>query len=379
MKTEATGGIRSHVLALDGVRGLAILLVLADHLLASNLSTGNRFFDTVNAVRGAMWVGVDLFFVLSGFLITGILFDSVSGKGYFKNFYVRRVLRIFPLYYGFLLVLLCLTHPLHLHWHAMQYILLTYTQNLGIFTRDYTGFTPAPFINLNHFWSLAVEEQFYLVWPLIVFFVRDARKLILTAVALSLGALILRFVLVADGAPKYMVYVLIGCRADALMIGGILALLVRTRARVAVMRYSGFVFLAGFLILSGVGVYLHGFQFDNHFINTLGYSIIAVTFAGLIGSTIGRPAWTGIAFENGFMRFFGKYSYGIYVFHYSLDAAYTSTLRRWLGATFHSKAIAAGLGGLTVASLTVLVAFISYELYEKRFLKLKKYFEAQHT
>ena len=369
-------GSRLHLPALDGVRGLAILLVLVHHLLASNLATGNRFIDAVNAIREASWVGVDLFFVLSGFLITGILFDSLSSQGYFKNFYVRRVLRIFPLYYGFLLVLICLTYPLHLHWNGMQYTLLTYTQNLGMFTGNYTvRFSPAPFINLDQFWSLAVEEQFYLIWPLILFMVRDLRKLILTASALSVCALVLRVVLVAHGAPKNEIYMMIGCRADSLMIGGILALLLRTSARAALLRYSGFAFLAGCLILFSIGVYCRGFPSDNHFVDTFGYSMIAITFAGLVGATLARPSWTRMAFENGFMRFFGKYSYGIYVFHFSLDAAFTGMLRRWLDATFHSKAIGVGLGGLVVTLLTVFVAVLSYQLYEKRFLELKKYFE----
>lgn len=147
-----------HVPALDGVRGLAILLVLMAHLLVANTQTGNRLLNALVRIRGIGWSGVDLFFVLSGFLITGILYDSVSTTGYFKNFYARRFLRIFPLYYGFLLLLICLTHPLRLQWHGTQYVLLSYTQNLGIFTRDYTSFRPAAFINLNHFWSLAVEE-----------------------------------------------------------------------------------------------------------------------------------------------------------------------------------------------------------------------------
>src|SRR5205814_5173733 len=103
------------------------------------------------------------------------------------------------LYFGFLLALICLTHPLHLLWQGKQYILLTYTQNLGIFTYDYAGFRPASFVNLNHFWSLAVEEQFYFVWPVIVFLVRDLRKLLFVALFLSGTALLLRLVTVSHG------------------------------------------------------------------------------------------------------------------------------------------------------------------------------------
>jgi peptidoglycan/LPS O-acetylase OafA/YrhL len=374
---QGTAGFRPHVPALDGIRGLAVLLIMAQHLLQSNGATGNRILDVISAVRATTWVGVDLFFVLSGFLITGILFDSLYSDGYFKNFYLRRILRIFPLYYGFLLLLICLTYPLHLEWHGTQYILLTYTQNLGIFTKDWTGFRPASFVNLNHFWSLAVEEQFYFVWPLIVFFVRDVRKLIFTALTLSVAALILRIVLVSNGADSMLIYVSTGCRADSLMIGGGLALLLRTKSRPVLLRYSAFMFSALLLVLLSAGLRPGGLDIHNRFVKTFGYSIVAVIFASLIGATIARAAWTRVAFENSFMRFFGKYSYGIYVFHYSLDAALTVPLRRWLLPVVHSKTLSVLLSGFIVALLCVATAVISYQVYEKRFLKLKRYFEPQ--
>ena len=107
---EVAGPSRRHVPALDGVRGLAILLVLVSHLMLFNNRTGSRFGDSLSALRGLGWVGVDLFFVLSGFLITGILFDTLHDPHYFRSFYMRRFLRIFPLYYGFLFFLLVLGH-----------------------------------------------------------------------------------------------------------------------------------------------------------------------------------------------------------------------------------------------------------------------------
>jgi peptidoglycan/LPS O-acetylase OafA/YrhL len=379
LSRQDPAAFRPHVPALDGIRGLAVLLIMAVHLLASNTNTGIRFFDFLSAILSAAWTGVDLFFVLSGFLITGILYDSVSSKDYFKNFYARRVLRIFPLYYGFLLLLICLTYPLHLQWHGTQYILLSYTENLGIFTKDFTGFRPAPFVNLNHFWSLAVEEQFYLVWPCIVFFVRDARKLILTALVLCSAALALRFVMLAYGASTAEIYVFTGCRADSLMIGGALALTFRTRLRPVLLRYSGIAFFVLFAALACVAGYLGGLDEGNYFVESVGYTIIAITYAGLIGTVIARPAWTRIAFENDIMRFFGKYSYGLYVFHYSLDAALTVPLRHLVDAKFHSKALGVVVSALIVGVLAVLVAFASYHLYEKHFLKLKKYFEPKGT
>src|SRR5271156_4679340 len=118
-------------------------------------------------MRDLLWSGVTLFFALSGFLITGILFDTLGSKRYFRTFFGRRVLRIFPLYYGVLLVLLLLTRPLHMDWHGQAYRLWTYTTNIP-FTHDWEE-NPSPYVNLIHFWSLAVEEQFYLIWPLVIF------------------------------------------------------------------------------------------------------------------------------------------------------------------------------------------------------------------
>ena len=123
-------GAENHILALDGIRGLAVLLVLYNHLFWSNPVSGNRIFDFLNAVRASSYVGVNLFFALSGFLITGILLDTVTSPNFFKTFYVRRTLRIFPLYYGVLLVLFLLTGPFHFAWNGWQYFFLTYTANL---------------------------------------------------------------------------------------------------------------------------------------------------------------------------------------------------------------------------------------------------------
>src|SRR5260370_3776566 len=165
-ETDNPGGLR-HIKALDGLRGAAILLILYDHLFWSNSQSGNRFFDFLNQVRDSSWVGVNLFFALSGFLITGILFETLHDSNYFRTFYARRALRIFPLYYGFLFVLLALTKPLHFQWNGWQYYHLTYTSNLALWRYHVPLILPN--FNINHFWSLDVEEQFYLICPFVVY------------------------------------------------------------------------------------------------------------------------------------------------------------------------------------------------------------------
>ena len=157
---------RTHLPGLDGLRGTAIIAVLLchytllmpkDRLLPGLLENG--------------WAGVDLFFVLSGFLITGILFDARNRQHFFRNFYLRRILRIFPLYYAFLVILCIVLLMLHPRdgtqdlWHAQPW-LWTYTVNIWLaHQQTWTAWTDM----IGPLWSLSVEEQFYLVWPLVVF------------------------------------------------------------------------------------------------------------------------------------------------------------------------------------------------------------------
>ena len=243
-------GEERHFPALDGVRGLAILAVLAIHLLQSNNESASTVVQMLLSVRGLLWAGVTLFFSLSGFLITGILFDTLGSQNYFRTFFARRALRIFPLYYGVLLVLLLLTRPLHLDWHGQAYRALTYTTNLP-FTMEWAG-NPSRYINLHHFWSLAVEEQFYLVWPVLIFWLRSWRRIFmatLTGAALSLA---MRTVLALNGlVPEN--HTLPGCM-DALLFGGALALLVRSRHRDRAQRLGAPVFLVAVTVTVGSGV-----------------------------------------------------------------------------------------------------------------------------
>ena len=155
----------SHIAALDGVRGLAIILVLIVHLTNSSYShTRSTLLNAAIAFCSFGWIGVDLFFVLSGFLITGILYDTVDSPSFFLNFYARRFLRIFPLYYGSLAALLILSGTLGIDWQGSEYILLGYLQNVPPLNLH---LTPTVHRYTAHFWSLAVEEQFYLLWPCI--------------------------------------------------------------------------------------------------------------------------------------------------------------------------------------------------------------------
>ncbi|QNI36966.1 acyltransferase family protein [Edaphobacter albus] len=358
-----------HIQALDGVRGLAITLVLLVHLLwSSNRPTGSFFIDLLLKVKNAGWIGVDLFFALSGFLITGILFDSLTGKHYFRNFYMRRALRIFPLYYGVLFVLFLVFRPT---WNTGRqlYVLLFYLQNTSLWwhgsqvaaIKDITG----------HLWSLAVEEQFYLVWPVIVFLVRDRRKLLWVALALAFTAPVTRMILLAHGANFEATYKLTICRSDALLAGGWLALAIRGKHRESILRAAAPVFGLAVVACLIIAWKTGSFNWeDNRLINGLGYSILALASTSLIAMALVPGSRTASIMNWSVLRWLGKYSYGIYIFHQMMGVIYAAFLQTHI----HSR------GGLHAAilicnlMLTFPLAWLSFRFYERRFLRLKRYF-----
>ncbi|HEX4020868.1 MAG TPA: acyltransferase [Acidobacteriaceae bacterium] len=386
--TGPVAGPSKHLPALDGVRGLAILMVLVDHLMLFNNRSGNRWMDSLSSVRGLGGTGVDLFFVLSGFLITGILYDTVQDAHYFRNFYMRRFLRIFPLYYGFLFVLLILTPILHVTWGGRQYVLLGYLQNTAIWF-PVAGFHPAELVDLNHFWSLAVEEQFYLFWPMLVFLVKDRRRLMQLALILSACALALRILLCwRDSAALSagIVHAWTLCRMDTLMIGGFLALWMRggrikiPRLWIAVCFWIPTIWMVTIAAMHpGVDVN------DLPFVATFGYSMLAVAFAALISMSLQPGSVWNRLFRMAWLRSLGKYSYGIYVLHILIGHLFAmwmyrifgESLRNFLTPRLHSRIVAILIEFVVTACVVYAAAWLSYNLYEVHFLRLKRYFASR--
>ena len=370
---ENPGGLR-HTPALDGIRGIAIILVLIDHLFGSNNSTGSALFNLLAAIRQSTWVGVNIFFVLSGFLITGILWDTLHKPNFFRNFYARRTLRIFPLYYTFLLALMALTRVFHLQWNGAQPYLLTYTLNLAYWHRAPMDLA---FFNVNHFWSLQVEEQFYLVWPLVVFRIRNIRALIFTAAAVATIPLIIRFfsVLAPQHLPQLFLFSPTFQRADDLLYGCILALLMRTNARRWIAAHAAKILAAVAVILLALAIHARGFTvYSGVLIPTIGISILDVGTCALIALALAPRSLATRFLDNWSLRQFGRYSYGLYVYHYSISGLLSPPLRAFFNAHFHSKAIAVLATGLIVAAVSVAIAVASYHLYEVHFLRFKRFF-----
>jgi len=304
--------------------------------------------------------------VMSGFLITGILLESREKPHYFRNFYMRRALRILPLYYG-VLTLLFVIRP---SWGRMlggsssPLWLWTYVANF-----EMARWGRCTYAFLCHFWSLMVEEQYYLVWPLIVLALRPKR--LLAACAILAGcSVILRVLFAIVWHNATAAYVLTPCQLDPLCAGGALAVLVReghgqrlkTFARIAVtISLAVFVLLRGYTeqVMSGRVVaarpLLSCFLFG-------GVILLAIGDSGLFRAILGaRP-----------LTFVGKYSYGLYVFHSPLMRFFDVCFPRVaIGHALGSPLAGVGVSVLLSIAATLVVAIASYELYEKRFLRLK--------
>jgi peptidoglycan/LPS O-acetylase OafA/YrhL len=353
--------------ALDGVRGIAIILVLIYHFGRDSAAFLN-FDHSILRFSAFGWVGVDLFFVLSGFLITGILYDSRHSENYLRNFYVRRVLRIFPLYYGAIVLLIVFSYMWPgrgvMNPHSIPW-LVAYLSNVLIALEGWWAIGGP----LAHWWSLAVEEHFYLVWPFILLW-GTRLQLIAVASALVLAAPILRTILVLwDFAPS-TVYVLTLTRMDALAVGALCGLVIRGPGGVAGVRLPA----AGAAIACSIALIVIASsrwtvsEYDP-VIQSVGYSLLALAFGGAILVTLTWRPLNAVV-DNGILRWFGRYSYGLYLWHpIAIALLFGSTFASTLDGT-----PAKVLFTLLVIGVAVLVAVISYHCWEKPFLRLKRSF-----
>lgn len=356
---------------------MAVLAVICSHAFQSNYEAGGLLLRVVGQVLHFGLFGVDLFFVLSGFLITGILFDSLGDESFFRKFYARRALRIFPLYYGVVLVFFALTPILHFQWGFHGWLIALYLQNFD--PSSAMSFSPGRGIGVYHFWSLDIEEQFYLVWPAVVFFLRSRRAVLIATVVGSAGALILRFILLGMGTSVLAIHVATICRLDSLLIGGTLAMLYRMRAWTYVQRWAPLVFsIAAILIVASImaedALEAHA-RLNTYWTDGIRYTVLAIGFACLVAWSLQAGSVCERIFNARWLRFLGKYSYGIYVLHVFAIGALRSRIRPALFHLTHSKVLAVVLGGFIALGVGILAAYLSYQLFEKKFLRLKHHFD----
>lgn len=370
-----------HLPALDGIRGLAVLGVAASHLFMGNF--GSRVGIVVGRVFAFGAVGVELFFLLSGFLITGILYDSLSDSRFFRKFYARRALRIFPLYYGVLAVFAIFAMVKSVTFHGELQSFALYLQNTYLIATPIVFYANSPILPLGHFWSLAVEEQFYLVWPLVVFLVRRRVALLCLCAIFFLVCPVVTFALLSRGVSFLTVNTSTFCNVDTLLAGAALALLLRSPSesiREMVLKMGPLLMLTGLAIPYLFNLVADWTDLAKHFsvrVNlgtALEHSAFAVGAFGLVATSLTK-GFVQEVFNNRVMRFLGRYSYGIYVFHVILFSYMRQPLRSAIGGHLtQNKVIGGALTGVLIFAFTLIAAFCSYQLYEQPFLRLKKYF-----
>ena len=340
-----------------------------------------NFFEKI-----ATWVsskgtwGVDLFFVLSGFLITGILIDSKKTSRYFRNFYARRTLRIFPLYYAVLVVTIFIL-PMFLPSVGLfgparqnQIWLWTYTSNYYLAITSDWSLGP-----LSHFWTLAIEEHFYLFWPVVVYFL-NRRLFSAVCILIVIASPSIRIWLSIEFPGEFVSDLITPCRIDAMCIGGLFASALRQSPKKTAYLFRQSKTILALVISSIALTMVLGRVFDPAKIFAVEFrqSAVCVLFGILILwgiNTPWRPRFVGTILENKVLRILGKYSYGLYVYHgiltWYIGEETTEYFASFLGN--HTLGLIAKVVFATGISFSI--SWLSFELFEKRLLKLKRYFE----
>ena len=353
--------IQRHMPELDFLRGCAILAVLFYHgLYWSFGSSQNPLLNALVKATVGGWLGVNLFFVLSGFLITGILIDTKGRPDYYRRFYLRRVLRILPAYVAMLVLLLLAG------WLTLKSALLCL-----LFLANYEGlFHYFHLGGYGPFWSLSVEEQFYLIWPAIVARV-SVRALTILSLALCIFEPLLRFLSASSLLPLGDVHTATYLIADNLALGALAAIFARSRYGTV----SNGVKAGVALCLFGALIFAVGYPFGiTHRTNLVGDSLQTVPwnliFTGSLLLLLGlrSPFFSGSLAAP--FRFFGDISYGLYLIHVLIFVRYDDIVRVLASTSLKHALQQPLIRFFLCAGVSVLLAWISRTFYEERFLRM---------
>jgi peptidoglycan/LPS O-acetylase OafA/YrhL len=363
-----------HDPALDGLRGIAILSVLCFHSIIPPTAASPLLDRVVAGIFGIGWAGVDLFFVLSGYLITGILLDTKGGAGYFRSFYARRMLRIFPLYYIALVVMLVVVPPLATpfisdpaQFRAGGFYLWTYIANWHV---AHAGSWDVISPLTVPYWSLAVEEQFYLVWPLVVL-VCSRRTLAWVAGGLIVTALIMRLTLLPSG-NGLGIYVLTVTRMDTLAMGAAIAVAERSHGGLhRLARFAAPAALVSVLVLAGVVAITLSTSHYTPAMGTVGFTALAFGFGALL--VFSRTAAPG-ALRVRWLRRLGERSYGVYIWQMlPLRGISALALAEHIPLVAGSWVLRQLFVAGAALALSWAVAEVSWYVLEAPFLRLKRF------
>jgi peptidoglycan/LPS O-acetylase OafA/YrhL len=353
---------------LDGLRAVACLLVILHHCGRGGPGA-SLAVALYNRVSASAWVGVDLFFVLSGFLITGLLLDARERAGGLRRFWERRALRILPLAYVFLAVVffspLWRAAPWHAAVRAEQAWFWLYANNWLALTAP--GLDPGV---LGHFWSLAIEEQFYLCWPLVVLFVPAARLRMVCAILLAASAAG-HGLAAAFHVGTTLVYDLTPWRLDGILLGSWLAVGLRRdgwlRLPPLSLSHRGLALAAGAVAVALLWP-ARGLPAGDPWVRAAGSAGAAVTFTLLLWAALLSPqgALARRLLEARPLAALGRISYGLYVLHFPIVLA----LRAVWPAPDGSLRDCLAFFAATVA-LSAVAATLSWFSLERPMLRLR--------
>lgn len=358
-RKESSEGLR-YMPQMDAVRAGAVFMVIMTHWMPAYSSI---FFNG--------YIGVRLFFVISGFLITGILLDvrrkaekmGVPKKHVLRNFYIRRFLRIFPLYYAVLAVTYLLNFENvrnSIFWHA-AYLSNFYFAVIGQWQGE-----------VSHFWTLAVEEQFYLMWPLVILFT-PTKNMLSTVAGFILTAPICRFIMLHYWNANEVAVITVPFNSfDALGLGALFAYVQRFPQSIQLRHWVfGFSMLA---VACGVclGSFL-GRECCTDLMLSIGPTFqVLGCLAVVYVAAIRVKGWPGKVLEWPLLLYIGKISYGLYIYHNFIP----------LGVKKYQAAFGVNVipgnhivfSNLLNASLLFLICTASWYQYEKRINRLKRHF-----
>ena len=352
---------------LDGIRAIGILMVIAQH-----------FYGELINLK-VLWISIDLLFALSGLLITGILIETKEDKNYFKKFYLRRILRIFPLYYLLIIIFsiyifVITNHPeIFEQFKSNIFYYLTYTQN-WLFLK--TGM-PEP-VHLNHTWSLAIDEQIYLFWPFLIWFLKKPKNLTLLCFITLIASLFFRFFYNLEmentGSPHpFPFFHNTLCRLDSFAAGSLLFCLLKYHNNYLSNKKVLILFIFTILAFILFGVIDKSFERGGYFMRNFGMTIIALHFCTWLFFAVKNISpILNIIFSNYILVYIGKISYSLYVFHWFLLILLLPKINMLVENILGHKS---SYLAITLCLLfTFFISALSYEYFEKPFIKLKKKF-----
>jgi peptidoglycan/LPS O-acetylase OafA/YrhL len=369
---ENTDRQRIYLPSLEGIRGYAFLVVFFAHYFPFDMpiASSKPWLTPLVLVTKIAWIGVPIFFVLSGYLIGGILYDTRDRVGFFRVFYCRRILRVFPVYYLTLLAIAI--------WESMHGIPLTlvffrhffYIQNL--FAGMDNSFAP-PFNQTGHFWSLAVEEQFYLLWPLVVWLCRSRRSLLRVTWILIVLCCVVRFSAAWMHLSPQSCYFMTPTRVDAILLGVVLALIRHDRIYKQMEPFAKYVAMAGIAVVMALAT-MSSIPLGLPFTYTrvaFEIPLVNIVATAIIVAVLEEKSLLNNLCSLRWISWLGSLSYGLYVFHFVYQDWFRDSLAIHLKRHMPGY-VATAITIATASCLTLLLAILSYRFIERPAMNLKK-------